>query len=262
MTYDQPRGSFDMGRVIQRTFDVLGRNIGPFAGLALLTTFLPQAALGAAGIFVLQTQSDNVLTAGALLGVVSWVVSMVGAYVLEAGILYASVNDMNGRKVEFGKAVSTGFSFVLPLFGLGILMGLALVLGFILLIVPGILMSIAWIAAAPAVVVEKVGVTESFGRSATLTRDNRWPIFGLCMVYMIVYFAITWGATLMLGGLAAAAGGVTDFTSSGALLNILVTPLLSAVLSLVGTTGVAAIYFELRSIKEGVGAKDLAAVFD
>ena len=65
----------------------------------------------------------------------------------------------------------------------------------------------------------------------------------------------------MFGGLAAASGAV-EFTSSGALLNILVSPLLSAVLSLIGTTGVASIYFELRSIKEGVGARDLAAVFD
>ncbi len=262
MTYDQPRGNFDMGRVIQRTFDVMGRNLGAFAGMALLTTFLPQAALGAAGIFVLQSQGDNVLAAGAGLGVVSWVVTLVGAYVLEAAILYASVNDLNGRRVEFGKAISTGFSFVLPLFGLGILMGLALLLGFILLIVPGILMSIAWIVAAPAVVVEKVGVTASFGRSADLTRNHRWPILGLSVVYLIVYFALSWAATLMFGGLAAAAGGVTDFTSSGALLNILVSPLVSAVLSLIGTTGVASIYFELRSIKEGVGAKDLAAVFD
>ena len=261
MAYDQPRGSFDMGRVIQRTLDVIGRNIGPFAGMALLTTFLPQALLGAAAVFGVQNQSENVLLLTGGLGIISWVVTLVGAYVLQAAILYASINELNGRKVEFGKAISTGFSFVLPLFGLGILMGLALMLGFILLIVPGILMSVAWIVAAPAVVVEKVGVTASFGRSADLTRNHRWPILGVCVVYIIVYFALTWGATLMFGGLAAAAAP-TEFTASGVLLNILVTPLLAAISSLVGTTGVASIYFELRSIKEGVGAKDLAAVFD
>ena len=261
MAYDQPRGSFDMGRVIQRTLDVIGRNIWPFAGMALLTTFLPQALLGAAAVFGLQNQSENVLLLTGGLGIIGWVVTLVGAYVLQAAILYASINELNGRRVEFGKAISTGFSFALPLFGLGILMGLALVLGFLLLIVPGILMSIAWIVAAPAVVVEKVGVTASFGRSADLTRNHRWPILGVCVVYMIVYFALTWGATLMFGGLAAATAP-TEFTASGALLNMLVTPLLAAISSLVGTTGVAAIYFELRAIKEGVGAKDLAAVFD
>ena len=37
--------------------------------------------------------------------------------------------------------------------------------------------------------------------------------------------------------------------------------LVGVVLSVVGTVGAAAIYFELRQIKEGVGVTELAQVF-
>jgi hypothetical protein len=267
-SYDSPRAGFDMGRVMQRTFEVLGQNLAPFVGLALICIALPQALVAAGSLFAAQNAAESGL-GGAYgqviaLGLVGWIVAMVGTYMLQAGVLYAAVSQMNGRTVEFGQMASTGFSFVLPLFGLGILMGLALIVGFVLLIVPGILMSVAWIVAAPAIVIERKSVTESFGRSADLTRDNRWAIFALCLIYGVAYVAISWVVTLLTGGLTGASGvtGVANPLSLAGLTNIVVTPLLTSVVSLIGTTGVAAIYFELRSIKEGVGARELAAVFD
>lgn len=267
MTYEQPRGSFDMGRIMQRTFSVLGENLGQFAALAFICVAVPQGVIAALSLFLAQAAGQGGATEGvylitAALGLVGGIASMVGAYLLEAGVLYAAVSGMNGRKVTLGQMVSTGFGFILPLFGLGILMGLALVLGFALLLVPGIIMAVAWIAAAPAIVIERKGITESFGRSADLTRNHRWAIFALCLIYSVVYMAITFVVMALTGGLTAAVGATSDLASLGAVTNILISPLVSAALTLIGITGVAAIYFELRSSKEGVGARELAAVFE
>jgi hypothetical protein len=43
---------------------------------------------------------------------------------------------------------------------------------------------------------------------------------------------------------------------------LVVTPLLQALGALIGAAGVASIYFELRTIKEGVGVEALARAFE
>ena len=59
--------------------------------------------------------------------------------------------------------------------------------------------------------------------------------------------------TVMLEG-----GGSLTFH----ILNSLFTALTQAATTMISATGVAAIYYEIRQLKEGIGAENLAAVFD
>jgi hypothetical protein len=189
---------------------------------------------------------------------------MLGAFVagmfgliLQCTIIYGTVNDLNERKVSIGESLSVGLRAFLPVLGLGILLGLAVALGFVLLIVPGIMLAVAWCVAIPAYVVERPGIMEAFGRSAELTRGNRWAIFGLFVIYFIAAIVIQLVVT-MIGGVAGlAAGGSPPLIS-----RVLLMPLVQVVSTLVASTGAAVLYAELRRVREGVGVADLARIFE
>jgi hypothetical protein len=107
-------------------------------------------------------------------------------------------------------------------------------------------------------VVEHTGVFGAISRSAELTRGRRWPLLGLLVIYAVASSAVRGVAQ---GVLTAAAIGLSPAASHAAT-NILLQPLLSVVTGLVAAAGVASIYYELRSSREGVGPEALAAVFD
>ncbi|MDP0959003.1 hypothetical protein Q6334_28190, partial [Klebsiella pneumoniae] len=91
----------------------------------------------------------------------------------------AAVNGFNGKATSFGQAFDVGVKMFLPLLGFAIIAALGAGLGYLALIVPGVIISVMWSVASPAVVVEKRGVLESLQRSRDLTRGYRWNVFGL-----------------------------------------------------------------------------------
>jgi len=116
---------------------------------------------------------------------------------------------------------------------------------------------VAWCVAVPVYVAERPGIIESFGRSAELTRGNRWRIFALFVLYVVVLIILE--AVLGLFGTASrlvAGGAIPAYQALG------LTPLLSVASGLVGTVGGAVLYVELRRVRDGVGPAGLAAIFD
>jgi hypothetical protein len=255
-------GTFDIGRVIQRTFGVIGRNFVPFLLLTLLFKTVPAVVIGFWSVTEQKAALANNDAFGTafsaqniLIGVVSAIVGVLSLFVLQAALLRGTLADLNGRRASLGDMLSTGLRFFFPLLGLGILMGVAVGFGFLLFIVPGLMMAVAWCAAAPAVVAEKVGVFESFTRSANLTRGHRWPIFGLFVIYAVVSGAIsTVGNAFM-------AGNLNNFATMMTI-SVIIQAVVGTLGALIGSAGSAALYFELRTVKEGVGADTLASVFD
>lgn len=250
-------GKLDIGRVIQETFAVLGRNFVTFLVLSVLLTGIPTAILyGVQGNLV-----TNGLTAGLGTRVFS---SFLGAVVaglcgliLQGTIIYGTVSDLNGRRVSVADSLRVGLYAFLPMLLIGIMMALAIGVGLFLLIVPGVMLAIAWCVAIPAYVVERPRIMDVFGRSAELTRGNRWRIFGLVLIWVI--------AMLIVEMVFAVIGGLSSLATVGGfplLTRLVVLPLIQVINGLIGATGVAALYVELRQIRDGVGPAGLAAIFD
>lgn len=247
-------GHFDLGRVIQRTFTSIGQNAAVFFGASVILVGIPStiSALGQGSLVSTDPYSGFGFV---MLGTVLY---FIGLYLLQGMVVKAAVNGFNGKKTEFGDAFGAGVQMFFPLLGLSIIATLGTMLGYILLIVPGIILSVMWSVAAPAVVVEKRGVFENLQRSRDLTRGFRWSVFGLIVIYVI----LSWIIGMALGGLSLATGG----TFTGGAPNLAVTlisgPLVNIVAGVVASAGVASLYYELRVAKEGVGADELASVFD
>jgi hypothetical protein len=87
-----------------------------------------------------------------------------------------------------------------PYLGMVILSGLAIVLGIVLLIVPGLFLLVRWSAASGYAIGASQGVTESLTSSWNATKGHGWPIFfaGLALYFGTMMVAGLIGATLGL----------------------------------------------------------------
>ncbi|MEJ0066682.1 MAG: hypothetical protein WDM85_15755 [Caulobacteraceae bacterium] len=262
---------FDIGRVISRLFGVLGRNFVAFLMLALLLVGLPTAAsslLQLIGTFPAFANSGAGADPTGFNAVafaflpVSWLIGAMANAVLQGAVIHGTVSDLSGRRVTFGEALNTGLRFFLPLVGVGLIAAVCCFFGYLVFVVPGVLLALAWSVAAPVAVTERAGVFGAFARSAELTRNHRGAIFGLAIIAIVVGLIFQGTATALV-----ALGALPIGASGGALLNVViiqaVTNLIASTAnSLIGSAGVASVYYELRYVKEGIGAQELASVFD
>ena len=252
-TTDYQGGGFDLGRVVQRTFASISQNWLVFLVSAILLVGIPSVISGfGEGANLFTAESPVALTAI----IVGSLLTLIGTYVLQGLVVFTTINGLNGSKVDLASALSAGLRYFFPLLGLGIVMGLGLALGFILLFVPGLILSVMWVVAAPALVAEKRGIFESFQRSRDLTRGSRWLIFAIIVVYFIVAMILG----MVVAGVGIASTGIGTGTTS--LAALIITPIVNVVSAVLSSAGVAAIYYELRTSKEGVSPDQLASAFD
>jgi hypothetical protein len=69
-----------------------------------------------------------------------------------------------------------------PLVGASLFAGLGIALGFVLLVVPGLVLLTRWSLIAPCVVIEGLGPNAARRRSRELVRGHGWTVFGVLFV--------------------------------------------------------------------------------
>jgi hypothetical protein len=110
-------------------------------------------------------------------------------------------------------------------------------LGFVLLIIPGLVFLTWWALVVPVVVLERTGIGESFSRSRTLVRGRGWTVFGTLFmvgILMLVPIFVVFTAVQSLMTSPIAVGLVT-----GVLVGGLTTPFIALCL--------VTLYADLRS---------------
>ncbi|HKU54784.1 MAG TPA: hypothetical protein VJP60_05435 [Rhizomicrobium sp.] len=245
---------FQIGRVVSRTFGVFARNFVTFLMVALLF-MLPALAVD----FYLGT--PNYFAAGAtrgwMFGALAAVVQLLCPYLLSAALVRATITDLNGERPGLGSALSTGFALFLPVLALALMSLFGIIVGSALLLVPGLMLMCGWSVVIPVRVTEHTGIMETFGRSWDLTKGYRWKIFGLLIMYFIVAIVLSLVVALISGVSFAKA-----VTVVGSIPYISLTWLDSVIVGALAAVGAAAIYYELRTVKEGIAPQQLAAAFD
>ena len=185
------------------------------------------------------------------------VFAMVIAALVQGALTRAVVSANEGRRASFGECLATGLQVFLPLIALSILFSIGVGIGFVLLLVPGIILLLMWAVAVPALVVERTGVFGAFRRSAELTKGSRWKILGLFLVLLVIYWLLS--LLLAVVGLkmyapATSAAGLT-------VANIVGSVILGTIFNVLWGTIQPSLYVELRQANEGESAESLAQVF-
>jgi len=185
------------------------------------------------------------------------VIYFVFTNLLQAAIAHGALVSLNGGRASFADCFSTGIRNALPLTGIVILATLGMMVGFVLLFVPGIILALMWSVITPVRVAEQTDVVETFSRSSSLTSGYKGSIFGISVMFFVLSFVVSMAIRPLSGLSLIGQGG----TSSAILVFVALSGIVRAVLGLIGAAGVASIYYELRLVKEGVGPEQLAAVF-
>jgi len=258
----QGAAKLDIGQVIEGTFKVLGRNIVTFGVLALILSGIPTAIVAYLQATNIESAANFELRPGYFQAIgFSGLAALITSAILQGALVYGTVQDLNGQRPSIADCLTTGLRAFLPLIGLTILLFIAVLFGFIFLIVPGIMMACAWCLAVPSLVADRTGVFGAFSRSAELTRGSRWRIFALFVVVWVIAMVI--GA--VIGGVTLAvtfgSGGLDPVALARSPVQILGNLLSNALSSLITSTGVAVLYVELRKAREGAAPQWLAEIF-
>ena len=257
-------GKIDIGRVIGETFGVLRRNLLAFLVLSFLLSGVPLAIVNMFQATAVQAGGNIDFSVDALMWIgLGALAAIVTTAILQGTLIYATVQDMSGGKASIGDSLATGLRAFLPLLVVSVLFFLAMFFGLLLLIVPGIMIGVAWCVCVPALVAERTGIFGAFSRAADLTRGNRWRIFGLAV--------ITWIVLLVIGMVLGAISGVSMLAQLGnpealqaaalSPLNVTINVISNTLSGMITSTGIAVLYVELRKAREGLGPQWLAEIF-
>ena len=221
------------GSVIGRAFDIyrgqaatlLGAAVIVFAVQFLLALLLPNGLLFIAGL-------------------AAFVVS-----IFYQGMVVNLVRDVqDGRRDHsMGELFSAVAPVALPLIGLAIVAGIAIAIGFVLIIIPGLILLTIWAVAAPVMVIEHPGVFTALGRSRELVRGYGWQVFGTIVLIALIEIAV-----YIVFGLI----GIAFSDAVRAVLNWIAATLTAPIVALTSSV----LYFALLAAKEQVAPAAAAPV--
>lgn len=162
------------------------RTILPLSFIAVLPELLCYLVFSGWG------SEESLLVTGS---VVTHVVSMMSGTWLVAVLTHAAVTNMtSGHNPPWQDSIAWSLRVYPPLLLLSILLSVVVGAGLFLLIAPGVVLWVMFRVAVPALVIQRTGVLESFGRSRELTSGSRWRLFlmllGELLVILIVSFLI------------------------------------------------------------------------
>lgn len=251
-----------IGRLLSRAFGTIGSNPVATLGIAFLFGALPSLLLTYA-VQVLGTEAFTALGTAAAIGIAVFSVftAILLAMITQGALVRATVAHSEGRKSSLAESAMAGLRVALPLFLLALLSALGIGLGFLLLIVPGVILYVMWSVAAPALVEERLGPIEALGRSSDLTRGARWKIFGLILVILVLYWLfsalVAMLGVLWYGGLDGLATRAGTMPLGYLVINAIAGTITSAVWGVILTS----LYVELRDWKDGPRTEALADIF-
>ncbi|MBA2522224.1 MAG: hypothetical protein H0V25_02725 [Solirubrobacterales bacterium] len=187
------RRPIEVGRVVSEAFEIYSANTAALL-LSALAIFFVVGMLQA-----LLSGADDVL-----LRLVSGVINL-AAIALYTGFVVKLVEDVRDGRRDFsaGELLSSASGHFVPLAVNGVLRAVAVAIGLVLLIVPGLYLMTIWAVCAPAVAVEGKGAMEAFNRSSELVEGQKMPVF----LTILVAFLITTVVNLFALSIGTALGG-------------------------------------------------------
>ena len=216
MGFEESLRELDLGEILGQTFTLYFSKFW-FFFLPFLVAGLVTGAWGKMVSFMFPMPTQPEMTAPldvllsylfSLLGVVlatvfllilvSWIISTIAS-----GMAVKVASDtLQRRNIDLSEALNFTVSRLPSLLIAGIVTGILIVIGFICLVVPGIILVIMFSLIVPAIVIEQAGALESLSRSRRLVGGRWLKTFGLLLVIYIIIFV----ATLIFGAISSVFG--------------------------------------------------------
>lgn len=171
-----------------------------------------------------------------------------------------------GRRIAPMEAIARAARFMGQLIVYSLLFGLVVGIGFMLLIVPGVIAACGLLLATPVIVLEAShSATAAMGRSWALTSGSRWRMLGILAVLLVLLYIPVVAATVIAGVLVP---GAMESAALGT-----PSPSFGVIVALIGGlsqlfiypffyTAITVTYYDMRVRKEGFDLELLASTLE
>ena len=180
--------------------------------------------------------------------IIALLLSLVALFWLQAALVKAVDDVRDGRAdLSLGETFAAAREHLSAVLVAGILAAIGIIVGLIVVIVPGLVLMTWWAVIIPTIVLENRSAGESFSRSRELVRGYGWGVFGVIvlMILLLIGFQIVLG--LILSPLADWLQSFVAQIVSGTV----TAPFIAVVLTL--------LYLRLRAAKEPAAAPEPSA---
>ncbi len=259
-----PAPRLEVGQAVTATFAILRRDWFMFLAFAVPLGIGPQML--ARVILALPSVQSVTQSSPATQFTVSFGISFLMTFApssILAGIIIERIlTDARGQRSSFPQCLSVSLGRAPVLMGALFFQKLAVGIGLVILVVPGVLMSLAWAVLLPVIVAERASLLSCFRRSAELTSGVRGRIFGFSLAVGLIAVLLGVLAGFVIGfGM----GLLHMVPPAGTLHGFLIGfygAVGSTIASVIGIAGSAVLYMVLRREREGGAVGSLASVFD
>lgn len=242
-----------VGEILDTSFTLYRRHFAALATVALVCTGLPlvlRLFLEAGGGFM--SNLSLAFLYGLSLVVLNLIATGATVFIVSESYL--------GRPITAREALHRATPYIGRILVCSMIMGFTIMLGFFLLVVPGVILATGLALAIPSVILEPRSASAALSRSWELTRGSRWRIFALAFTLLILLYVPVVAITGLLAVVLPQASGERFGPASvstvaaiaiGGVVQMFIYPLFYCVLTVT--------YYDLRVRKEGFDLELLAS---
>ena len=244
------------GELLDRTFALYRSHFLLFVGITALANLVALAfqlaflALGGGAASALGCAGMAVFLPLMLVVTLGVTAATQGATIVAVSHVYL------GRPITAVGALSLIRGRIVPLAMTMIVLGIATTLGFLLLIVPGLILSLMWALAIPVAVLESRDMMDAASRSAELTSGSRFRVFVVYAMFLVVLFVVSIVVQMPIGMIAA------ETTPAFAVLSAVGSFIASCLVGPLMTIGLSLLYYDQRVRKEAFDLELMMAAID
>ncbi len=167
-----------VGEILDGVFTTIRQNPKSMLGLSFVIVLFGQLLTLAVNLGV----HDASLGTRQVALIPTLIISQLIASIATGAVIIVISEAVLGTRISPGEALNRLAGRIWPLIGLGLLVSLLTILGFVLLVIPGIYIAVLLAFATPVFVLERTRVGEALSRSAELVRGSWWRTLGIAIL--------------------------------------------------------------------------------
>jgi hypothetical protein len=184
----------DIGGCVSRSWELVKTNFWPIVGITALIMLLTMAINQVLGLFTrpaidAMISEHRVSPGGIAIIVLTTIVSCPIYAVFIAGLFKYYLKLIRGEEAGIGDAFSGFGRSIGQLVLLGLVMNILTIIGYVLCLVPGIYLAVAWFFSIPLVIDKQMGFWEAMEASRKMVHKHWFLVFVFLLVYGLLSMA-------------------------------------------------------------------------
>jgi Membrane domain of glycerophosphoryl diester phosphodiesterase len=176
-----------LGELLRDAFAAYFRHVGAFLAIGIAVAVPVQLVVSGIGLGQLSGGYEQSATRAELFVLFAEGFLIIGPLVT-AMVVHALLAIADGRPPRAGAAITQGLEAFRPVFVPVLLASLGILVGFLLIVLPGIWLATRWAFTTQAVVVDGRRNTDAIARSGELVTGSWWRVFGIIICTLLVVF--------------------------------------------------------------------------